>query len=357
MVDLTTLCRRSHAPNRRANIDAQNSAALPVQTQKQGKPSLGPTFLILAWVAVATVGCSPAQEPSPPADPFTIIALPDTQTYCALFPEIYLAQTQWIRDQVDHLNIVGVVHEGDVTEHNVEKQWKRADTAMSVLDGVVPYCMNIGNHDLGSTGEDGRDTRLFNEHFGVERFQSEPWYGDHYGKGNENAFYLVDAAGMSFLILCLEFAPRDKVLAWADGVVWEHERHRVVLVTHCYMYNDDTRVSKTDRFGPHAYSWGGNNGDEIWDKFVRKHENIFLVLSGHITEPGVGRLTSTGDHGNRVHQILANYQSHENGGNGWLRIMRFEPARDKIVVTTYSPSLDDHARDERNEFQLDYPMP
>ena len=26
-------------------------------------------------------------------------------------------------------------------------------------------------------------------------------------------------------------------------------RHRVVLVTHCYMYDDDTRVGKNDRFG------------------------------------------------------------------------------------------------------------
>ena len=85
------------------------------------------------------------------------------------------------------------------------------------------------------------------------------------------------------------------------------------------------------------------------------HANIFLVLSGHILYDGLGRLTSTGDHGNVVHQVLTNYQMKARGGNGWLRIMTFLPKEQTIRVRTYSPFLDEWATDEQNQFELSYP--
>jgi hypothetical protein len=217
---------------------------------------------------------------------------------------------------------------------------------------------------------------LFNEYFPVSHFQRKPWYGDHlkgknddvfyflkkwwYGlpskAGNENAFYFLTAGGMKFLLLCLEFGPRNEVLDWANRVVSEHEEHRTIVVTHCYMNFDNTRVGRDDKSNPHKYGCGGNDGEQIWEKFVRKHENIFLVLSGHILGDGLGRLTSSGDHRNKVHQILANYQMKENGGNGWLRIMKFIPKENKILVRTYSPVLNQYATDDQNQFELDYQM-
>lgn len=59
-------------------------------------------------------------------------------------------------------------------------------------------------------------------------------------------------------------------------------------------------------WNPHAYKIldkDCNDGEEMWEKFVKKHENIFMVLSGQIMGKGVGRLTSRGDHGNDVHQL------------------------------------------------------
>ena len=85
-----------------------------------------------------------------------------------------------------------------------------------------------------------------------------------------------------------------------------------------------------------------------------KHENIFLVLSGHILGDGLGRLISQGDNGNNVHQVLANYQTKENGGNGWLRIIKFVPQQDKMFFWTYSPRLKKYAMDEQNQFDLEY---
>ena len=77
------------------------------------------------------------------------------------------------------------------------------------------------------------------------------------------------------------------------------------------MDNDDTRLGEGDK-GVKLY-FDDNDGDSMWEKFVRKHKNIFLVMSGHVCTPAktevrhqlhrTGLLTSKGDHGNDVHQI------------------------------------------------------
>lgn len=308
--------------------------------------------LILIASVILLAACSHARRDRE-AEPFTIIVLPDTQLYAQRYPDLFLQQTKWIREQKDALNIAGVIHEGDITNLNSEEEWKVADRAMGTLDGVVPYLMVLGNHDLPGGGKT-RDAALFNKYFGPRRFQGKPWYGGRYAEGNENAYYYLEAGGSKFLVVCLEFGPRDEVLEWANKIVAQHPDRRTILVTHSYMNFDDTRVGEGDRHNPHVYKVGGNDGEEMWEKLVRRHPNIFLVLSGHILDDGAGRLESVGDHGNTVHQVLANYQKREMGGNGRLRIMRFLPAENRIEVSTFSPALNAYETDDQNQFSLEY---
>ena len=79
-----------------------------------------------------------------------------------------------------------------------------------------------------------------------------------------------------------------------------------------------------------------------------------FVLCGHDLGDGVGRLTSVRADGTRVHQILANYQMGALGGAGYLRLMRFVPARRHVEVRTYSPYLDRFKSDAANAFELEY---
>ena len=67
-------------------------------------------------------------------------------------------------------------------------------------------------------------------------------------------------------------------------------------------------------------------------------------------------LTSKGDHGNQVHQVLSDYQHLNNGGESWLRYMVFEPNENKIKVYTYNPALDKFRNNPSSRFDLDYPM-
>ncbi len=283
------------------------------------------------------------------AEPFSVVVLPDTQKYTVGFPDTYLAQTQWIRDNVQKENIRFVIHLGDIVEnHNEsEEQWQIADRAHQLLDGVVPYSMLPGNHDLEYQNKVfSRETKFYNKYFGPQRFAGRAWYGGHWGETNDNNYCTFEAAGMKFLVISLEYAPRDEVLAWATEVAAARADHRAILATHCYM-RPAVRDSK-------AGGTLGNSGDGIWEKFVRRSPNVFLVTSGHVL--GVGRQVSTNDAGKPVHETLVDYQGLSNGGDGWLRIMRFVPDENRIEIRAYSPLLKQAMEDEGHTFNLPYDM-
>ncbi len=317
-------------------------------------PAMVVLFVLSPWASESAF--ADADPPTP--ETFTIAVLPDTQRYSQSYPAIFTSQTQWIANQKARHNIVFVLHEGDITNNNNTTQWRNADASLSLLDGIVPYALALGNHDIGPSGSaNNRDTML-NTYFPISRFQNLPTFGGVYEPGKlDNSYHLFDAGGMDWLILAFEFGPRDPVLDWANKVVADYPNRNVIVVTHNYMNYDDTLVGPGDSYNPHNYGvasqpGGVNDGEEMWDKFVRLHPNISFVFSGHILNDGKGRLVGTGDNGNKVYQVLANYQMLPNGGNGYLRLVEFDPSQQKVRFKTYSPYLDQHLRDIQNEFEF-----
>ena len=201
----------------------------------------------------------------------------------------------------------------------------------------------------------GKERHLthFYDYFPRERFEKLAWFGGTWQDGIENAWWEFERDGISYLVLCLEFGPRDEAIEWANRILADHPHHRIIFSTHCYMYSDDTRVGTGDSWNPRDYEGADNDGDELWEKLVSRHDNIFLVLSGHILNDGKGRLTSIAKSGTPVHQVLANYQMLPNGGEGWLRIITVDPINNRMDFKTYSPWLDRFATDSENEFTID----
>jgi hypothetical protein len=298
------------------------------------------------------------------APSFTVVALPDTQYYAASHPEILDAETRWIvrRRSAEHIALV--VHEGDIVDADEARQWQRAATSLHELDGVVPYVLSAGNHDYRRSGARIDRRTSLNEYFPEAGFAENAWFKGTYEPGHvENSFAVVDAPGGPWLILSLEFGPRDAVLAWADGIAARYAVLPAIVVTHAYLYSDDSRydhVSRPDQmWNPHLYladtgAGDVNDGEEIWRKLVARNDNILFVLCGHELGDGVGRLTSRRPDGTAVHQLLANYQTGALGGEGFLRLMRFFPAERRVAVRTYSPYEDRFKTDADNEFTLTY---
>ena len=79
-----------------------------------------------------------------------------------------------------------------------------------------------------------------------------------------------------------------------------------------------------------------------------------MVINGHY--PGEGRRTDLNNCGQPVHQVLMDYQSRANGGDGWLRYFTFKPSENKIYAYTYSPTLIQFETDDSSQFVLDYTM-
>ena len=221
---------------------------------------------------------------------------------------------------------------------------------MRVLDSSVPYSVLPGNHDM-TTGDkqDATATLQYNKYFGPARYQGQPWYGGHLGEHNDNNYCFFEGAGIKFMVISLEYAPTDLDIQWAGQIVNKYHNCRVILGTHCYM-----QTHRRDTICGGGGGATGNSGEQIWDRFVRKHANIFMVVSGHVD--GVVNQSSVNDFGGKVVEILANYQCLDNGGDGWLRTLRFVPSENKIYCEAYSPVLKQYKKDLGESFVLDFDM-
>lgn len=289
---------------------------------------------------------------------FTIVALPDTQIYAKSYPAIFASQTQWIADHKTDMNIQLVVGLGDVVDAGGNStQWLNADAAYRTLDGVVPYMVAIGNHDYDLNNPAGRtgSTKNFNKYFGLWRYSGRSYWSGSYPAGsNENFYGTVTLGGKPYLIVVLECFPRDEALNWAAGVIKANADKDVIIVTHAFTYYDNMRMSKCDTNSSYSFGVGADNdGEDIWTKLGSQYANVVMVLSGHVVQgDGTGRRVDYGVNGNLVNEILADYQSWTNGGNGYLRVMTFQPALNQVVVRTYSPYLNQWLMDSHHQFTV-----
>ena len=304
------------------------------------------------------------EPPLPEEGAFTFAVLPDTQFYSQKHPDTFLAQTRWLVEQRERRRIAGVLHLGDITNSNTVPQWENARRALQVLiDAKLPMCLVPGNHDYGPGGGCADRTTMMSRFLPVsELSKAAHWKGayDKEPERSENSWHLLEAGGRKFLILCLEFGPRNDVLRWANEVVAAHPDREVILVTHAHIYHDDTRYDqvrygKKQNHNPHTYFAKAqpdiNDGEEVWNKLISKHENFVLTLNGHVTADGLGRVVTSTAKGHAVPQLLVNFQMKPNGGDGWLRLI--EMRKDGTMRTfDYSPTRKQLNASQQNQFAI-----
>lgn len=319
---------------------------------------------------------------------FTIAVLGDTQNYSEFYPNVYAMQTQWLADNKDARNIQFALHVGDVVNTDTTLQWNNAAAAMSKLDGKLNYAIAPGNHDYSNN----RAITQFNQanRFGPgSAYASQSTLAGHYPaepNSRANSYHTFEANGQKFLVLALEFGPRDEVVSWAESVADSMPDHRTILLTHAYMFDGgewfDASVDPNDPQGRtfdqirdeqvnhvesiynnKSYGWAadGNDGRDLWEKLVRERENMSLVITGHQFDDfdGFPYKLSHGDQGNRVYQMLVDQQARAFGGEGWIRLLEFAPDGTTVTVKSYSPFLDQwsYASDEYFTIQLSPVVP
>jgi hypothetical protein len=303
-----------------------------------------------------------------PASALKFVALPDTQIYSedrlpgshdgppvtdpAGTYRYFVDQTQWIVDNAERLGIDYVVHLGDIIDNDdVSVEWVRAKAAMDILhDAGVPYGTVIGNHDAHSRSSGRPYYETYVENFGPQRFQGRPWFGGASPTGASN-YQVVGDAHHDVLFLNLAIAAPADELAWADEVLRQHRDKLVVLTTHAYMWDV---FAAYGRYGEPAgglasvagdgsfdgiHGGQGKTAQEIYLELIRSHPNVVMAQGGHF-DADLYRLDGRNGADLPVLEIVSDYQSLRNGGDGYLRIYDFDFPNDRIVVETYSPTLD-----------------
>lgn len=295
---------------------------------------------------------------------YSFAVVGDTQTMCEWDPDAMEGIYDWILANKEDHKIEYVIGLGDITDDSTGPEWDYANRFIGKLDGKIPYVLTRGNHD---------DWDDFNRHLhngfyektvdgmmvpgpvdlqkeeqpgvvdGITAEEDEPEGGIVQGDLT-NSYRYFNVQGTDYLILTLDFAPNEEMLAWANSVIEAHPDHRVIAITHAYMYRDGTTLDAGDCYPPSYYKGYTNaqNGDQMWEKCFSKHENVVLVLSGHDPWQHIAYRQDKGVKGNTVTQMLidAQYVDRNIGSTGMVAMFYFSNDGDTLTVRYYSVTKD-----------------
>lgn len=365
----------------------------------------------LAAAALAVVSCPALADESGyrqgDCGEFTVAMIPDTQNYVDYrhqkwsgFPfdatEQLYQQMRWVADNArsNGGDIVFATHVGDVWQHYSEWmdpaheargfRWISnggSEVAMSpkvhtrafeipasvqafqLIAGKLPFSIVPGNHDYDALWTDpAHPPRPELKKDGVRHvggltgfqsafsdksqfFMNQPWYVASHDGGADSA-QIFTAGQCRFLHIGLQYQAPDASLEWAAEVIARYPGLPTIVATHDYLGRDGKRHMNSNPLQSRVDPTD-NDPEMMWEEFVSRHDQIFLVLSGHVG--GQGFSVDTNASGNPVYQMMADYQGRGQTvidagaertavGDGWLRLLRFDldGDRPRIGVRTYS---------------------
>jgi hypothetical protein len=255
----------------------------------------------------------------------------------------------------------------------------------------IPFGVAPGNHDYDAMWSDSRwppetdpekldwtpktlgmlhvgGLENFLSVFGADTafFAGKPWYVSSYHGGTSSA-QQFSAGGYRFLHLALEMSPDDDVLEWARSVIAAHPGSPTIVTTHDFLDTHGER-KPTSIIDLKAVDPTHNSAEDLWNEFLRRHDQIFLVLCGH--QHAQSRRVDPNEFGHDVHQILADFQDRGQSsldagvplrpgfggkvpvpiGDGWFRLLNFDTTGDSVEVgvRTYSAHYGGHSTEVEN---------
>ena len=257
---------------------------------------------------------------------FSMVFIPDFQVITCWNRESVHYIFDWIVDNAESKKIEFVVGLGDMTERSSYVEWWEVEAQVDRLNDVVPYALVRGNHDK---------TLDLNKFFPKNE---TPYIEGTYDCWINNSWRTINMGGYDYLIMTLDYGAEDDVLNWASEVIEAHPNHNVIIATHSYLFQDGTTLDAGDDCPP-SLSGGYNDGDDMWEKLMKKHANITLVVSGHDHSDRIVYRQDQGDHGNTVTQMLVDSQNRDlttEGGLGMIAIAYFSDGGKKVQIEYYS---------------------
>lgn len=274
----------------------------------------------------------------------------------------------WIADNAEEQKIRHVFTLGDLTDksgaHDPELSYGASDpvangatydaeyeivkSAITKLDGIVPYSIVRGNHDGYHID------RFFNYEAYTENFDG--FYREDSGVYKDsitNSYRLCEIEGIKFIFITLDFNPSREAIAWMDELLTTYSDHNAIITMHSFLTirdNGPDIANILDIQGSIVQGkYRGAAPDWIWKNCLTKHENVIMTVSGHVGANVPQTLTTVGDNGNKVLNILVDPQFYdlEITPTGAVFLMHFYDGG-KTVKTEYYSTIQDAYKNDGN---------
>ncbi len=259
---------------------------------------------------------------------YSFAVLGDTQILTEYYPEQFPIIYDWIIQNKEKHNIKYIVGLGDITNSTTDREWDVAMESFNKLDASgIPYSLIRGNHDTAS---------VYDKYLNTDSVFAKQVDG-YYGSNLQNTYKVFTVGEVDYMLITLDYKPTADEISWADSLIASHPNHNVIITTHWYL-NDNLTTS---------------NG--IWENLASKHQNVVLVLSGHVSEPDIKVLQSKGVSGNTVTQMLINPQGidedHRVMSKGLVAMFYFSQDGKNLQVRYYSTVTEKYFG-EQNQFDI-----
>ncbi len=314
--------------------------------------------LFLCFTSLISIfGCTSVSSATEPEWATNVHELPDYDYSFAVLGDTqnlmkydnydnYHAMYDWIIENKDTQKIKFVMGLGDITEDDTEKEWENAKQVRQKLceNGILNSFVR-GNHDL-------KEDR-FNKYFSYYEF-GETVTGTYEDHNMLNTYTKFTVENVKYIVFALTVGPSDEILNWVGNIAEKNPDHNIIITTHVYLTDKGTRTQAPA--ANHKKYYGTNGGEQMWDKLIKKHENIILVLSGHYAQRAIERTQNRADNGNYVAEMMIDAEQPDEdfkdiGGLGLVAMFYFSENGKKLNVRYYSTVHDKYYMDE-NQFTV-----
>ena len=293
-----------------------------------------------------------ATERDPDSYAYSMAIVGDTQILTEYFPEKLANLYNWIIENKDSKKISFVMGLGDINSNDTDAEWAISSKLLESLAtaGIPQSIVCGGNHDSMPQFAKWLNTDSFyNAYSGIMEmgFWEDPTNGPTFA----NAYSIITIGETKYMFVTLEYGPKAPQVEWANEVIAAHPDCNVILSTHSYLYVDGTHHSAWDNSCPSGSKY---SGDELWDGLVRHHENIVMVLSGHVAGNDVVKSEVYGDNGNKIIELLVNPQvlDEQVAGSGMIGMLYFSADGKQVDFEYYSTAKDQLYR-EGSQFSFE----
>ena len=286
----------------------------------------------------------------------SIAFLPDIQCTTEFYPDKLPYVFDYLVANRESKNIQYLITLGDLTNSNTMNEWQLLQSQFAKLNDQIPYALLRGNHDIF----DNNRAPLFDQLFARPGTYYYDFVAANGGFQNPasvaNTYLLFTAGKVDYILLNLDYGSTDATLEWANRILEEHANRRAIIVTHGYLNSDGSYLSAGETYAPINYASGLNNGDEIWDKLVRKHANISMVVCGHISSDTVICSCAVGDAGNKIYQLMMDAQNtdYAMASIGLVNLMHFTEDGRYARVESYSTTMNKYFHQANTWIELDF---